>query len=129
LPQLAACGLVHAAKDISMGGLVGTAVMFAEAAGLEVSLVLDAIPRPQGVAEQAWLTCFPSFGFLLAVRPERQAALAEVLAQDPHLLAGPIGAFAAGVANVKLQRSGEVAILWDGRESLTGFGAELEGGS
>ena len=53
LPVLAAEGLVRAAKDISMGGLTGTSVMFAEACGLELSIDLDAVDRPDGVEEQA----------------------------------------------------------------------------
>ena len=65
LPMLAAEQLVHAAKDISMGGLCGTAVMFAESCGHSVTLELDAIERPDQVEEEAWLTCFPSFGFLM----------------------------------------------------------------
>ena len=75
LPALAADGIVHAAKDISMGGLCGTAVMFAESCGSSITLELDAIERPEQVEEQAWLSCFPGFGFLLAVAPDdRQAA-------------------------------------------------------
>ena len=122
LPRLAADGLVHAAKDISMGGLVGTAVMFAEAANLRLSLDLETIPRPDGVAEEAWLRCFPSFGFLLAVRPPLQPRLADVLALDPALLAAPIGCFAEGDPALVLQRGAEEVTLWSGGEGLTGFG-------
>lgn len=122
LPRIAADGLAQAAKDISMGGLVGTAVMFAEAAGLRLQLDLDAIPRPAGVEELAWLTCFPSFGFLLAARPERQGELATLLAHDPTLLAAPIGRFDAGEPGLVLQRDGEAVTLWRGKDGLTGFG-------
>jgi hypothetical protein len=121
LPALARAGLVHAAKDVSMGGLAGTAVMFAEAAGLALSIELDAIPRPAGVEEEAWLRCFPSFGFLLAVPPDRAEALRSHLAPFPELLAAPIGRFGAGSAEVVLQREGEREGLWDGSEVLTGF--------
>jgi hypothetical protein len=121
LPALARAGLVHAAKDVSMGGLAGTAVMFAEAADLALSIALDAIPRPPGLDEEAWLGCFPSFGFLLAVPPELGEALRSHLAPYPELLAAPIGRFAAGPAEVRLERNGERQLLWDGREALTGF--------
>jgi AIR synthase-related protein len=67
LPRLAQAGIARAAKDISMGGLVGTAAMFAEACGLGIRIDLDAIPCPPEIDELAWLSCFPSFGFLLAV--------------------------------------------------------------
>jgi hypothetical protein len=104
-----------------MGGLAGTAVMFAEAADLALSIALDAIPRPPGLDEEAWLGCFPSFGFLLAVPPELGEALRSHLAPYPELLAAPIGRFAAGPAEVRLERNGERQLLWDGREALTGF--------
>ena len=78
LPMLAAERLVHAAKDISMGGITGTAVMFAEACGHQLVLDLDAVERPEGIHDEAWLTCFPSFGYLLAVDPSRTAALAQL---------------------------------------------------
>ena len=121
LPDLARLGLSHAAKDVSMGGIAGTAVMFAEAAGLALELDLAAVPRPDGVAEEVWLTCFPSFGFLLAVAPDRSTALRDHLRLVPELLAAPIGHFAPGDPSLVLQRQGERRIVWDGREALTGF--------
>lgn len=122
MPALAASGLVHSAKDISMGGLVGTAAMFAESAGLRISLELAAIPRPAGVEEQAWLTCFPSFGFLLGVDPAQAEALALRLEGEPSLLAAPIGRFEQGPCGVVLERQGQRAHLWTSQEPLTGFG-------
>ncbi len=121
LPHLALGGLVHAAKDISMGGLVGTAVMFAEAAGLGLELELDAIARPAGVAEADWLTCFPSYGYLLAVRPERAQGLGASVAIHPDLHCGPIGRFGAAGTDVVLSRGGETESLWRSGDGLTGF--------
>ncbi len=93
LAELAAGGCVHAAKDISMGGLVGTAAMFCEAAGCGLSLDLEAIQPPAGVALEAWLTCFPSFGFLLAARPEQESRLAERVAACGGLRLERVGSF------------------------------------
>lgn len=121
LPDLARRGLTHAAKDVSMGGIAGTAVMFAEAAGLELAIDLESLPRPADVAEEAWLTCFPSFGFLLAVAAPQALALQERLALCPDLLAAPIGRFAAGPPALMLRRRTERAWLWEGSEPLTGF--------
>ncbi len=124
LPALAADGIVHAAKDISMGGLCGTAVMFAESCGHSISLELDAIERPDQVEEQAWLTCFPSFGYLLAVRPSMTGRLTRMLQGDSNLICCRIGSFGSGPCRVVLQRSGGMESLWEGSEGLTGFGCD-----
>ena len=122
LPMLAAKQLVHAAKDISMGGITGTAVMFAEACGLQLVLDLDAVERPEGTHDEAWLTCFPSFGYLLAVNPSRTAALAQLASRDSTLICCPIGHFALGDCSVFVNHLGDTHQFWDGTDALTGFG-------
>jgi AIR synthase-related protein len=67
LPMLAERGLCRAAKDISMAGLVGTALMLCESSKIGVTINLHAIPRPPTIPLERWLTAFPSYGFLLAV--------------------------------------------------------------
>ena len=42
--------------------------------------MLDAIPRPGGVAWATWLQAFPSYGFLLAVAPSDSARLCAAFA-------------------------------------------------
>ena len=70
LPTLAEAGLSRAAKDISMGGILGTAIMLAECSGVGFSIDVERLPMPANVAIEKWLTAFPSFGYLLAVNPE-----------------------------------------------------------
>jgi len=72
LPALARSGACVAAKDISMAGLVGSLAMLLEWGSFGVEVDLDALPKPAGVDLAAWLTCFPSFGFLLCVPPGRE---------------------------------------------------------
>jgi AIR synthase-related protein len=67
LPAIAEAGLCRAAKDISMAGAVGTALMLLECSGLGGTIEVSALPRPHSVPMQRWLTSFPSFGFVLAV--------------------------------------------------------------
>lgn len=70
LPAIAEAGLCCAAKDISMGGLVGTAMMLAESSQVGAVIDIDAVPSPPGIGQPRWLCdTFPSFGFLLAVAP------------------------------------------------------------
>lgn len=66
LPEVAERGLAIAAKDISMAGLIGSLAMLFEFSDAGIELDVSQIPTPDGVPLAQWLTCFPSFGFLLA---------------------------------------------------------------
>ncbi len=57
-------GRPHAAKDVSMGGIVGTVGMLAEASGCGAELDVAAIPRPGAARLGDWLTCFPGFAMV-----------------------------------------------------------------
>jgi AIR synthase-related protein len=122
LALLAADGCVQAAKDISMGGLIGTAAMFCEAAGCGLALDLAAIHPPGDVALEPWLSCFPSFGFLLAARPEQAARLAERVAACGGLLLERVGSFTPERLLV-LGQGGQQEEIWHGEHPLTGFSA------
>ncbi|MDB5774144.1 MAG: hypothetical protein JWP38_277 [Herbaspirillum sp.] len=121
LPQIAEDGLCAAAKDISMAGAVGTALMLLECSGLGATIDLDAIPKPDGVPLQRWLSAFPSYGFLLSVA-ERQ--LDSVIAR---FTARGIACAAIGRTDrsgvVRLQRGEQIETMWDfNREPLIGCG-------
>jgi AIR synthase-related protein len=75
LPAIAEAGLSRAAKDISQGGIVGTAAMLAECSGVGIEIDIREIPGPDGVPADRWLLTFPSFGYLLAVAPANVAAV------------------------------------------------------
>lgn len=123
LPGLAEDGLCHAAKDISMAGIVGTALMLLECSGVGGLIDLDAIPRPDSMPLARWLTAFPSFGYLLSVRPDRtQTVLSRF--SERGIAAAPIGTIdASRVARVR-DAGGEEAVVWDFLSSpLIGCGA------
>ncbi|MES1951644.1 selenophosphate synthetase-related protein [Salinisphaera sp. S4-8] len=84
LPGLAEDGLCRAAKDISMGGLVGTAMMLAESSQVGAVIDIDRVPRPDTAEPARWLCeTFPSFGFLLAVAAaDVDAVIARFCARD-----------------------------------------------
>src|SRR6516162_3092902 len=69
IPTIAEAGLATAAKDISQGGIIGTAIMLAECSGVGAAIDVRRIPRPDGVSLERWLQTFPSFGYLLAIPP------------------------------------------------------------
>jgi putative N-acetyltransferase (TIGR04045 family) len=59
----------HAAKDVSMAGVVGTTAMLAEASGTGATIDVAAVPTPSGAVTGEWLTCFPGFAMLTADPP------------------------------------------------------------
>lgn len=121
LPQIAEAGLSVAAKDISQGGIVGTAAMFAECSGVGIAIDVAAVPRPDGVALERWLMTFPSFGFLLAVASANvQEVVSRFAARD--IAAADIGAVVPGSA-VTIRDGGRSEVIWDhGRTPLLGCG-------
>ena len=74
LPGLAEDGLVTAGKDISQGGIAGTALMLAECSGVGITIDPARISPPAGDLRR-WMTAFPSFGFLLSAKPENAPAV------------------------------------------------------
>lgn len=97
LPQIAEAGLAFAAKDISQGGIVGTAIMLAECSGVGIDIDVTSIPLPAGVSLDRWLATFPSFGYLLSVPHENvDAVIARFAARD--ITAATIGTVSMGSA-------------------------------
>jgi len=111
LPSIAEDGLCRAAKDISMAGAVGTAMMLLECSGVGATIDIDALPKPAGVALMRWLASFPSYGFVLSVAPAVVASvLGRFAARD--IACGVIGEVDA-TRQVRLRSAGEEALLWD----------------
>ena len=111
LPQLAESGLCDAAKDISMAGTLGTALMLLECSQVGARIDLDAIPKPDGVPLARWVTAFPSFGYLLAVREEHAARVQAQFAAC-SLACAAIGTVDASRRAV-VHRGEDAAVLWD----------------
>jgi AIR synthase-related protein len=111
LPTIAETGLSKAAKDISQGGIVGTAAMLAECSNVGVTINLGAIPRPSGVALERWLKTFPSYGYLLAVAPENVASVTRLFL-DRGIAAADIGGFDASTC-VNITDGAPVETIWD----------------
>jgi len=106
LARIAEDGLCAAAKDISMAGIVGTAMMLAECSRVGVAIDLARLPKPEGVPLERWLQIFPSFGYLLSVR---DAHITEVIARFE----------ARGIACAEvgeMQAKPSVDLRWQGEE-------------
>ncbi len=124
LPGLAEAGLVDAGKDISMAGVLGSALMLLESSGVGASMDLARLPRPAALAQahragdaqaQAawlrWLCAFPSFGFVLSVRPPH---VSEVLSRFTRrdIACADVGEVQSGSV-LEIVRDDERAVLWD----------------
>ncbi|MCX8999721.1 sll0787 family AIR synthase-like protein [Rhizobiaceae bacterium BDR2-2] len=120
LPQIAEAGWSSAAKDISQGGIVGTAIMLAECSGVGIDIDLDCIPLPAGVALARWLATFPSYGYLLSV-PEAHVENVLGLFAGRDLTAAVIGEVRAGSAIHVVSSAGRALIRDHAAEPLMRF--------
>ncbi|MBO9096607.1 MULTISPECIES: sll0787 family AIR synthase-like protein [unclassified Rhizobium] len=107
LPQISEAGLALSAKDISQGGIVGTAIMLAECSGVGIDIDVSAIRSPDGVSLERWLATFPSYGYLLSVAPENLETVLALFA------ARSIAADAIGTVTV-----GTTVTITDGSERI-----------
>ncbi len=111
LPRLAEDGLCDAGKDVSMAGAIGSALMLLECSGVGAQIDLDTVPRPEGVPLLRWLLSFPSFGYVLSVRPQQRLRVLERFAAR-GIAAARIGRVTAS-PEVWLTQRGERALLWN----------------
>ena len=121
LPEIAEAGLCRAGKDISMAGAIGTAAMLLECSGVGGTIDPARVPRPDDVDPLRWLSSFPSFGFVLAVRPDRTAAVLQRFTAR-GIAAARVGAVEVGTA-LRLSDGARSATVWDfGDRPLIGCG-------
>jgi AIR synthase-related protein len=111
LPNIAEAELSAAAKDISQGGIVGTAMMLAECSSVGLTIDLAAIPRPDSAPLDRWLQTFPSFGYILSVKPENvPAVIARFTERGIH--AADVGTITADHA-VRVTLGTDTETIWD----------------
>jgi AIR synthase-related protein len=121
LRAIAESGIARAAKDISQGGIVGTAMMLAECSGVGAIVDVTAIPRPDSVAPERWLQTFPSYGYLLAVAPIHVGAVLSRFAAR-GIAASEVGSITPD-GRVAVTDGCFTEVVWDlAREPLIGCG-------
>lgn len=124
LPQLAEAGLCDTGKDISMGGILGTLLMLMETSGCGACIDLDRVPYPDTVSLERWLICFPSYGFLLSVRPDQVPDVRSRF-QERNLVCEAIGEIQP-THQLMLTWQHESVVFWDVlKRPLTGFTAAI----
>ncbi|MDX7992844.1 sll0787 family AIR synthase-like protein [Xenorhabdus littoralis] len=119
LPQLAEANLVHAARDISNAGILGSLLMLLEATASGAYINLDAIPKPDDVGWFKWLQIFPSFGFLLTANADKCEEIIRLFHRQ-DIACTVIGETnVSGVVTVQQQQH---SIFWDfNSQVFTGF--------
>ena len=121
LVEVAERGLCHAARDVSMPGIAGSLLQMVVGAGCGAVLDLDRLPRPDRADLERWLLTFPSFGFLLAARPQQVDAAIQVFTRR-GLACAACGAF-DDTRVLRLAAAGAEAGVWDlAQAPLTGLG-------
>jgi uncharacterized protein len=111
LPAIAEAGLACAGKDISQGGIIGTATMLAECSSVGAVIDVLNIPRPDGVSLERWLQTFPSFGYLLAVPPRNVPTVLALFAAR-GIAAAQIGTITEG-DRVEITDGCVSEVVWD----------------
>lgn len=121
LAEVAGSGAAVAAKDVSMAGMVGSLAMLLEAKTLGVELDLDVLPIPESVDMGDWLSCFPTFAFLLTAPVDRVADCVEAFTRR-GLIAREVGRL-DGSGEVRLRQGANSVVVFDlNTESITGLG-------
>ncbi|MBW4489844.1 MAG: sll0787 family AIR synthase-like protein [Trichocoleus desertorum ATA4-8-CV12] len=120
LPHIAETGLCNGGKDISNGGIIGTLLMLLETSGCGAVLNLDQVPCPPSLTLERWLVSFPSYGFLLSVRPHNASAVQACFRQQ-GLVCEVVGEVQP-TQHLVLHSSQESTVFWDlSQAPLTGF--------
>ena len=63
--------LSSTAKDVSMGGIIGTICMLLNTSKVGAEIFLENITKPEEVSWEKWLSSFPSYGYLLTCSKEK----------------------------------------------------------
>ena len=94
--------------------------MLLETSDCGAILDLDLIPCPPQISLEQWLISFPSYGFLLSVRPDRVSAIQSCFHQQ-RLICEVVGEVQL-THELVLRSPKESAVFWDlSQQKLTGF--------
>lgn len=127
LPLIAENGWCDSARDISMAGIFGSIMMLMELSGTGAQIDINMIPQPNETSDRYidWLISFPSYGFVLSVRPWHES--------DVKFEFEKYGITCCAIGQVNtsnrltLFSKDEKVVLWDfEKESFTGFSSSSD---
>ena len=107
-----------------MGGLIGSILMLLECSGKGAEIQIERIPKPYAIPLRDWLITFPSYGFILSIRPEYTTKVKDMF-DSINLTCEVIGKIIGGSNVFLVQNGGERRLLWDvGVRPLIGVGKD-----
>ncbi len=120
IAEIAEDNLADSAKDVSMAGLIGSILMLLESSGKGAEIYIETIPKPSDIPLRKWLLAFPSFGFILSVRPGNTPDVKERF-NRPGLVCEKIGNVIAEERVFFVNNDSNRELFWDFySESLIG---------
>jgi len=113
LPKIAEVGLCDTARDISMAGTLGSLLMILDLSSVGARIDMNAIPQPAAARERYfdWLLGFPSYGFILCVRPPHVPTVQNIF--SAHAISCAVIGQVTADRQVFVQRGNEEALLRD----------------
>jgi AIR synthase-related protein len=111
-PRLAEEGKVDSAKDVSMAGLIGSVLMLLESSGKGAEIHIEKIPKPYDIPLREWLITFPSYGFILSIRPQYTTEVKKIF-NSIKLTCGVIGKITGGSNVIFVKNGVEKRLFWD----------------
>jgi AIR synthase-related protein len=111
-PRLAEEGKVDSAKDVSMAGLIGSVLMLLESSGKGAEIHIEKIPKPYDIPLREWLITFPSYGFILSIRPQYTTEVKKIF-NSIKLTCGVIGKIVGGSNVIFVKNGVEKRLFWD----------------
>ncbi len=73
--ELIQSGHIHASRDISAPGLLGSLAMLCEASSVGAEIDLEKIPHPERLPLSKWMTSYPAMGFIFAARSDPEGVV------------------------------------------------------
>jgi hypothetical protein len=120
LPVIAEAGLAHAAKDISNAGIMGTISIMMENSGKGAVIDIDSIPLPEELNFTNWVLCFQSYGFVLAVHPDKTDDVLGVF-REKNIEAGVVGRVTEDPRVIMRREKEEITLFDFEKEAITGI--------
>ncbi|MFX1297853.1 MAG: AIR synthase-related protein, partial [Promethearchaeota archaeon] len=107
--------LVHAAKDISNPGMVGTLGMLLDASNKGGILDVTKIPMIENVPLQQWLCSYPGFGIILTCHPSNSREIIQIF--EKNQISAAVCGSVNGTHSLDICDNKEEALVLDLKEN------------